>query len=408
MRLVGVALALSLLAGGVAAQVDVSPPSVTTNIYLHPLGIQDFPMNTQVPRLGPWNRESFGPATVTLTCLHATTGTFTGGVTSQTFTTYFGYSTLSFINYDRTASNGQPLVHPTRGLAYDAVISGSPVLHWSMTPAELTETRPGAVANVVVEATLRAPDVVSPDDVGYDSGIVLLSGQTEPVSFLGTTMTGPGSSQVSITETAGQTVYTFQVPLAVENAVIPQASGFTLRVDVRMEVPTCTPGTAIMPSVLEPYAGPDHWSYLALDHGEPLRQEPLQVWAGQGNVTLRANTTSVWGAYDVDVPNATLTITGPATTAARLHETIWRTVEHNHLAEPVAQTWVVDTQDLPDGVYTAIYRVGNRQATATAQAVVTFTVTDGQLQEGPPRQASWPATLPVAALGLALLGRRWP
>lgn len=389
-----------------AAAAQVTPASVETTLYLHDLGIQEFPINTQVPQRGLWSEEDYGGVgTTTLTCLDPTTGPATGGVTSQAFASYFGYSTLSFVVYDRL-NGGSPLVHPTRGMAYNTTITGTPTLQWLMTPTQTLEARVGGAANVVIEATVRAPDIISPDDSFYGSGSRLMAGRTEPVTLLGSTVTGAGASQVTASEVAGQFVYTFKVPLDLQNAVIPKATGFTLRVDVRMDVPACPPGTAIMPNVLQPYSGNGLWSHLTLTNTEPLLVEPLHLQVGRGNVTFHAEVVSAWGAYDVNVPNATLTITGPMQAAAAVQETIWRTTEHFHLAEPVLQTWVLDTRDLPDGAYTAIYRVPNLQATAMAESVVTFIVTDGNVQTGPPRQAPLPLAIVLVAVAVGLALRR--
>lgn len=385
----------------------VTPQTVDTTLYLHPLGLQDFPINTQTPQRSTlFDGVGFGLTFVTLTCIGATTGTLTGGLTSQAFSTFYGYSTLSFVAYDRTSSAGDPMVHPQRGLTYNTTVVGTPMLHWAMTPVESAMQHPGGAVNVVVDAQIRAPDGLSLDDRGYDTGPLLMSGQTEPVTLLGTTVAGSGASQVTTTEVNGQVVYLFTIPLQVQDPVIPQAAGFTLRVDVRMDVPGCTPGTSIMPGVLEPYGGDGLWSRITLRNGDPLRIEPLRMEAGRGNITFHTNATSVWGAYDVLVPNATLTVTGPAQTTGELRETVWRTVEHFHLTDPVLQTWVLDTRDLPDGAYSAVYRVSNLQGTAVAESTVTFILNDGQMQTGPPRQAPIPIAIPGVALLIGLLVRR--
>lgn len=388
-----------------AAQVSVTPETVATTLYLHPLNLQHMPMNTQTP---PGREFEAGglAGTTTLTCLHPTSGPVTGGLTSQAFATYYGYSTLSFVAYERISSTGSPLVHPTRGLAYDTTLVGTPTLYWSMTPTQIANVPAGGAANVVVEARLHAPDGVSLDDRAYDTGTILLSGQTDAVTLLGSTIAGPGSAQVTVDQVDGRFVYTFKVAMQVQNPVIPKATGYNLRIDVRMDVPGCEPGTAIMPTVLEPYASPIHRSRLAVMNEEPLRQEPILVQGGRNNITFVTNTTSAWGAYDVNVPNATLTIMGPVQTDAEVRETIWRTREHFHLANPVVQTWTLDTRDLPDGAYTAVYRVPNLQGTATAEAVTTFVIADGQLQSGPPHKMPLPPAALLMGLAFALVMRR--
>lgn len=403
MRLLLVAVLVLPLA---AADVFVTPEVVATTLYLHPLNPQDMPINTQVPQPEIWNEGGFGATANTMTCLHPTSGPVTGGLTSQAFASYFGYSTLSFVGYDRVASDGSPRVHPTRGLTYNTTIIGTPTLYWSMTPTQTTQIPSLGAANVVVEAKLRAPEGVSVDDRGYDTGTILMAGQSAAVTLVGSTVAGPGSSQVTVDQVDGRFVYTFAVPLPVQNPVIPQATGYNLRIDVRMDVPGCEPGTAIMPGVLEPFASISHLSRIELTNQEPLRQQPMRVQAGRNNITFVTNTTSAWGSYDVNVPNVTFLVTGPTQATPELRATIWRTVEHFHLADPVLQTWVLDTGDLPDGAYTAVYRATNLQGTATAESIVTFVVADGQLQSGPPRQVPLPFVTLVVALGLALLTRR--
>lgn len=403
-------LALLVLVPLAGAQASVEPATVGTTLYFHLLDVQDMPINTQEPDPAFADAMAFGLGANTLTCLDPATGPASGGFTSQDYHVSHGYSSNSFVEYGSPSGDGRPRTHPERGLAYDIPLDRSvqPVLHWFLaeaSPSGPADAQRAPLPDVTVRAEVRASDSVSVDDKAYDTGLLLMDGATRPVTASGGQVLGDGATQVTASQAGGRWVYDFAVPLRIQTDLLPRVSGFTVRIDTQVAGVPCA-GGKVMPATVEPFTDAAHRPRIELRHGEPLRAAEPVVASAAGQVTLRWNVTSAWGAYDVDAANASLRVYGPAAVEPVLAATVQRTVEHGHLLEPVEWTWTLDARGLPDGRYTAVLEAPNLQRTATASAERVFYVHEGRVIPESPQQAPAPPLAALAGLALAAVLRR--
>lgn len=414
--LVGLALVPAADATTVVSA-KVAPDAVDTTLYFHRISVQDMPINTQVPDEDYSAQSTFGASAETLTCLDPAVGGLPQGMTKQAFHTYYGYSSPSFVEYGQPGANGEPRVHPERGLSYDIPLEpGQPlVLHWFMAEESGLGEGPdaSAVPNVIVHAALRESDAISVDGSAYDEGRLVAEGTSRPVTLASGQVAGDGAGQVTASNAAGRWVYGFAVPLPYVGAPSLNASlGFNVRIDVMIDAPGCQPGQSVMVGTLEPWSDAQHRPRLLVRNGEPLRVLSAGIDpASNGTASVvHWNVISGWGNYDVDVRNVTVQVLGPEGDVPVTHlQTVQRFHEHGHYGDPVEQLWSVPTGDLPDGHYVAFLTVDNLQGTATATASIGFDVQDGRLVAGHAQQA--PAPRPVAlvlamAAAVALARRR--
>lgn len=394
-------------------EASVAPWDVDTVLYFHLINIQDMPVNTQVPTYEARDTREVGVTSMTLTCVHATTGEATQGTTSQAFHTYRGYSSPSFVEYDFPGGDGSPRTWPMRGLSYDVLLNKSvqPVLHWFMEEAEtsgldIDTPRTAPLVDAVVRVVVHEGDAISVDDKSYDQGRVLMRGKTRPVTAVAGQVEGEGADQVTASQVDGHWVYGFAVPLQMDTGNFSGAHGFTVRIDLATDAEQCEEGTALMPSPVRPWADATHQPRLLVRNGEPLR---VVHAAAVQNDTIRLawSVQSAWGAYDVAVDEATLEVLGPqGVVQSTLLSVVQRTREHYHLTEPYVGTWALPA-DLADGTYTATFRVPNLQHTSAAEARVTFHVQDGRVVDQEPAEAPAPALIPLLGLlALAVALRR--
>ncbi|MEA3135738.1 MAG: hypothetical protein QOC71_19, partial [Thermoplasmata archaeon] len=301
------ATAILLMAAALAL-----PPAGATpvTLYGHVVHMgQDFPLNTQEPPSDFVVDEGIGLMTNTLTCLPAT------GVvnTSQGYHTMYGYSSPSFVEYGQ-AEDGGPRVHPERGLSADARLdAASPmVLHWYFSepqPGELGT--PAPVPNVVVQATMRTGESLSVDDRAYDEGPILAQGRSAPAL-----LAGQSSQGVEVDTVDGRIVYHFTVPMAIEEPVIPRATGFNLRVDVFVENEVCGEDKAVMPNAVLLHSSPGHRPRLELGVLDHLQLQYIHPQVVEPDLVIHTSVLDVWGVYDVVVFKAT--IEGPGMPATDL------------------------------------------------------------------------------------------
>ncbi|MEA3203037.1 MAG: hypothetical protein QOI63_707, partial [Thermoplasmata archaeon] len=182
------ALAVAAPAANAATPGIANPrTSAPTRLFFHLGGGQDFPINTQMPADGYSRDESYGTATNSLTCLPA--GTPVDGFTQKRYTTYYGYSSPGYVEYNYT-QNGLPRIHPERGLSFDVSLDPAvaPTVHWYITtfaaPDAANAPHPDPVIpNVVARATVRTGEKITTDDTGYNDGEVIAQGQTEPTTL---------------------------------------------------------------------------------------------------------------------------------------------------------------------------------------------------------------------------------
>lgn len=401
------ALAISLVPG-IAA--EGATPTATT-LYMHLLGVEDFPINTQEPA-ATWGQDTlYGATTSTATCASQLAGN-TGGFGNE-YHTFYGYSHPQTVHYDDV----DPLrvrAEPVRGLAADVeLVSGSQAnLVWYVSSDAGLNTvlsqPPLALPNVVLRATLRTGNAISVDDVAYNAGQVVLDGQSTPATLAGPLAYGLNGQPSPFVKALGQVgdrwLYEFTLPLDVHAHLLPQAAGFNLRVDLYVDNPLCAdPGGQgyAMPNLVAMHTSPDYRPRLEVTTGNPLWSIARAELQGP-HLLLLASVGSAWGAYDVDAAAAQLDVTGPGP-----HGFIPLDVDDSGLAGGIVQSarvlawlWPNAMEDV-HGRYDVRITVPNQQGTATTTATT-------EIALAPDGEAPGPAPGIVAAglLALAVLVRR--
>lgn len=308
-------LLATLLASGSA--VGQSTP---TTLYFHVLNVQDMPINTQEPRADYADDTTYGPAATTLTCLDPLTGDVaagigTAGTTSQAFFTHYGYGYPNLLEFSDPNSDGQPRMHPARGLGANVSIDASePMeLHWYLR-TQSNVGAPGLAAPLVsVHVAIRTGDWdLGQENRTYDDGKLLFEGNAGPATLVQDRVV-PADGASGTIQVAGQQgndwVYEFVIPLTALDPVIPMSTGYNVRVDISMAVPGCEDvDTAIMPAVA---------SSISADGMRPRIEWTVQDLIPPGRATLHltgdgwlgidAEVGTVFGAYDVS--NLSLTLT---------------------------------------------------------------------------------------------------
>ncbi|MFA5944218.1 MAG: hypothetical protein WC876_07115 [Candidatus Thermoplasmatota archaeon] len=416
MKVAWVLLALLATVPASDAQ-SVSAPvgSTPTTLYMHLLDVQDFPVNTQEPDPRFTNTPAIGLAANTLTCLPNPP---TGGAPIQDFHTWHGYSTPTYVEYDFT-QDGKPRTNPIRGLSWNVSLDAAvpPTLHWYLAVRSTPDGAnpvPIPVANVVVEAAIRAPDAISLDDSGYETGPAIAAGRSAPALLAGDATQGAEHFIA-----AGTHVYGFTVPLAYQADSIPGTVGYTITIRAFIDTPACpVDNGGVMTGEVVPYADADHWPRIDLAARDVLRIESLAPRFDNGSVRIDAVFNSVWGSYDVDEDNVTVDIQGPdGPVAVQLETFVQRTHEWAHFTEPVRATWSLpDEGGLPSGLYRVTLTVNNDQKTATVAAYAAFQLDpnraypaqEGGLPPEPGIQAMPSVASALLALGLlvAVASRR--
>jgi hypothetical protein len=299
-----VVLASVALAWPAAAQVAVpsSSASVPTTLYAHLLDLQDIPMNTQAPGEAYSLDIGAGLATATTSCLPTTPDVDL----SQDWHTWYAYDSPALVDYSG-AVGGHPRTHPERGMVADVHLDPATpmVLHWywsGWTPQ--TDGGQAVVPNVVVEATLRTGDQISVNDEGYNQGDVIARGTSVPA-----TLAGPFTQGVDHDEVAGHTVYHFAVPLKLEAAVIPHATGYNLRVDTYLQNPACPGGKGVMPNEVRLHTSAGHRPRLEFGAANVVRLGAIKPQLLNDSLVLDAIVDDAWGSYDLS--NVTVVASGP-------------------------------------------------------------------------------------------------
>src|ERR1041385_8584830 len=88
---------------------------------------------------------------------------------------------------------------------------------------------------------------------------------------------GPLSTGVRVDRVGGRDVYEFTVPLAIDQPLLPHATGYNLRVSTYVDLP-CGDGH-VMPTGLELHSSPGHRPRLELGVDPPVHVEAFQpLW----------------------------------------------------------------------------------------------------------------------------------
>jgi hypothetical protein len=397
---------LVLLAPAAAAkEPGIYNPDVSTpvKLYMHLIDFQDFPINTQVPD-DAWTQDTtYGLATSTLSCLPDDTP---GVNVDQPFHTFYGFSSPSYVEYLQEES-GKPRFHPERGISYDARLDTQApfILYWYLSiqgPADSPDGAPDPdgvplpVPNVVVKATMRAGDEVSLNDRAYNTGEVLLQGKSNPATlFMDQVLPGTGGAAPAETRALGQHggkwLYEVAVPMAMEQPVIPRATGYNIRVDIFMDNPACAegPDATLMPNVVAIHSSPAFRPRMEFAITNPLRITTLHPQFVGDDLIVHVGANAAWGNYDVAEPSPytpglvdglKVEITGPSpATSLGLYRLVSETNPHwaHQNDVTVVYVWPYKADRAEPGVYSVTFTARNDQGTAEAVAVSQFEIGRG-------------------------------
>lgn len=401
-----------------AQDVGIKNPEVSTltTLYFHVINVQDMPINTQVPDPGFTDNAGYSAGTATLKCFDESLNDVTGGSTSQVFHTAYGYSSPSYVEYDRQSADGTPRTHPERGISYDAQFDQSAPfqIKWYVVTFNgegQQEIVPTPTPGIVVAATMRAGDAISVDDKAYDSGPTIAAGKTAPAILMpGGAEGGQFSTLPGPTDTAGQPhsevkylgqvdggkhLYEFTVTMKYEADKIQRATGFNMRIDMYIDNPYCTDPTGddkayVMPSTVAAYTDAAHRPVMILNVMNPIRLEYLHPQFVGDDLVVHTSMNSVWGNYDVGevsafTPQVTedyikVSIEGPsAATSLAKAALVQRYHEHYHHQEAVDVTyvWPYKEDGAQNGLYTVYVEFQNDQGTAKATGTAQFEIGKG-------------------------------
>jgi len=366
---------------GEGEAVGLQNPNASTPVvlYMHLNGIQDFPINTQPPHPDHAASISAGAQGHTTSCLPEVPQL---PVAHQERHTYYGYSSPGYVEYEFIEA-GKPRYHPERGLSFDVDLDmDAPfTVHWYLE----TQTGAGSEAidpdqvplvlpGVTVRATVRTGDEIGLGDENYNTGPVIAAGQATG------TLAGPATPPDGAEHSQAGThhVYHFAIPMEIQAAQIPQATGYNLRLDVLMDNPVCAEGM-LMPDVVAMHTSEGHRPRMELSILNPIRIEYLHPQFIGKELYVHASLNSPWGNYDVDeLPGGiAISIEGPAqATAVERAVFTQRHHEHNQhqKAVDVSYLWRYQQQEAPQGEYLVRLEAWNDQHTGKAAATASFSI----------------------------------
>jgi hypothetical protein len=396
-----VLIALLALAAAVppasAATPGIKNPiaSTPTKLYFHVGANQDFPINTQSPPSDGYTKDDhIGLATNSLSCVPSNPAT--DGTTQKKYTTYYGFSSPGFVEYNYT-ENGGPRIHPERGLSFDVNLDPAvnPVVYWYITtftgqpPSATTQgySPDPVIPNVVARATVRTGEKITLGDEGYNDGTIIAQGQTDPTTLVAgqaaVTQAGTQNPQVSMTPqgTGKPTIYGFAIPLTFSSTTIPKDKGYSVRIDLFMSLPTCDMSSSdayVMPNVVQTHTDPQHRPHMELAVMNAIRIEYMHPQFVGDDMVIHTSENAPWGNYDVQT-QPDLSIVGPngeAVTGVYRAAVVQRYHEHDHHTQAVDVTFVWPYKQLnaQDGAYTISLAVANLQGTAKATGVAQFQI----------------------------------
>jgi hypothetical protein len=167
------------------------------------------------------------------------------------------------------------------------------------------------------------------------------------------------------------------------STTIPKDKGYSVRVDLYMQLPNCDPAATgqdayVMPNVVQTHTDPQHRPHMELAVMNAVRIEYMHPQFVGDDMVIHTSENSPWGNYDVDETGGgiTLAITGDGGPVEGVYRaaTVQRFHDHNHHTEAVDVTYVWPYKDshARDGTYTISLSVHNDQGTATATGVAQF------------------------------------
>lgn len=394
-------VALLLIAGSVSAAAPTEPgiynpdTSTPTTMYFHINGFQQFPINTQQPDDRYADTVTRGSATHS-GCVEDPTGNFR--FTSQSYHTWYGYSSPSIVEYDAD-NNGEPIIHQERGLAYDVELdTDTPAMFsWflegkSAIPADLPfdpDQVPTPMPQVVVRATIRHGDEISPDNSAFNQGQIIAIGQSMPTDLLGAMTTD--NEHVTTHTVDGRYVYEFRFPLEYEVSKIVREEGYNIRVDAFMQNDYCAAPedkNSLMLDYARVHTSSQFRPHLEWSIMNPLIIEVMHPQFVGDDLVVHTQINSPWGSYDVlgDLAREQqlgFDITGPSPVMTLDRIVVDHTKGHGpeYHFKPVIATWMWDYQadQAKNGIYKVTLHAQNDQQTAEAYGVSTFQIGNGEV-----------------------------
>lgn len=401
MRPLLVALLLLAAAMPLVAGQELTPPPadagyaggpILVPLYAHIYDLlQPVPINTQ-PMIDLDLARGFGSPSVA------------GSGALETPTSLRLVSTPGLVEYNLT-EDGFPRMHPERGISYDVELDASQnvIGHFFMGAKALDVPQAGQTGGpeagllpITVRMTMRVGDDVGAD---LDAGDIIAQGTLqlppdkwpvngEPAEFV-VDMGAPLVERIPGNEA-------FNILIEWFNAEAPGAASLTQRdwvVHTGARYPNRVDVTVANP--------------LAFFS---LKPTPL----GEDQISIHAVLNSPFGNYDVDVPNMTMSVTGPTTPRSMgAPFVVQRSFEHNHHYEPVELTWLWDyrSDGASAGEYTVTVSAQNLQKTATVTKSAKFVLSDDLRAVGyddsgnvvAPQGVKDARDSPGAAVGLLLL-----
>jgi hypothetical protein len=387
----------------VASLLVVAAPAgaAGTALYMHINGGQDMPMSPQPPGDAFSANEGFGAGTNSLSCFPQVP---TVGFIDD-YHTLYAFATPSPIDYAGGSGSGsdEPAIHPSRGILAAVPLEGAkPVLHWYWsTQAAAEGPEPTPVPNVVVQATVRAGEAISVDDVAYNSGAILAEGRSEPALLAGDASQGVEHSMVG-----GRHVYHFTVPLEVKAAAIPK-EGYNVRLDTYVMRDECPADGYLMPNVIFAHTSPDHRPRLELATVQPPAVQAVDVHADNGTWVFDVRANSPWGG--VDVGAVTVDVAGPSVPTSLTVEPYHAPVHchcgmfggYGEVSTDLRAVWDAASDQAKPGDYVFTVHVANLQGTAETSGQAPFQIA---FENESPSVA--PAFLVLGLAALAVVLRR--
>lgn len=373
--------------------------STPVKMYFHINGLQDVPVNTQKPDDRYAASSGVGLATHSQGCA-AIPG---AALVSGTRHTYYAFSSPGYVQYD-VDEGGQPRYHPERGISFDVQLDGSKPVDfiWYMQgQATGGESQDGVplhaasppLAKVVMRATIREGDEISPGHAAFNTGEIVAQGTTAPADLMGASTQDHEHVTYVGSADNGAPIYKFQVPLDIQKTTIDKDEAYNVRVDFYMDTGVaCNDPQGeeyIMGDFLRVHTSPDNRPQFTWHVTNPLRIEYLHPQFIGDDLVLHTSTNSPWGNYDVRGDQETesqggleVELTGPSVPVSLNRVALTaRTHEHDHHTEAVDATWVWEYKKdgARNGLYTVVFTAKNDQETAEAVAVAQFEIGSGKI-----------------------------
>lgn len=369
--------------------VPAAGASSPVDVYMHAVGWQDMPANTQQPegewvgRTGAWGHSGCVPLP-----------SFTLADNSRH--TWYAYGSRGAVEYD-VDDGGRPRFHTADGLAADLRIDPhvTPVLTWHLAatgPSPELDQAVQVIPDVVVRVHVRASDGISVGHTAFDEGPLVAAGEVGPVTL----HAGVGHEAVTVHQAGGLTVYAIQVPLRLHNHTIAKEDGYNIRIDAMMDNPHCAEsrrGGYVMPDMVSPYQGHGLWNRLHLGVLDPLHIEYMHAQALGHAIVIHATAVSPFGGHDIRGEDM-LAIDGPMQLPVQ-HRLVRGTNEHARHYGLFESTWIIDVSQAVPGVYTVEVLVRNLQGTANATAHATFEIGQAGVRVCQQVGPGWQCTMEV-------------